>query len=99
MRTPANPLEPSASYCLTLPEVAALLRMDAELFRRKRAAMQAGGFPGPLDIPARQFVWSRAAVLAWVDRQTRSVDIAPDFAVDLAAAGDRLARQLRGVAA
>jgi predicted DNA-binding transcriptional regulator AlpA len=52
---------------LLAEEVARLLRLTPRVFRRRRAELEAAGFPPPLPgLPDR---WDRAAIEAWLDRQ------------------------------
>lgn len=43
---------------------------DGDALLRRRQALQAQGFPAPLPWSARPLKWSRAAVLAWAERQS-----------------------------
>ena len=58
--------------------VAQLLDLhDGDAFLRRRALMQAQGFPAPVDFIRRPRKWNRAAVLAWRDR-TADIHLPPD---------------------
>lgn len=52
---------------LTVEEVARVLRITPRTFRRRRAELQAGGFPAP--VPGLPDRWDRVAIEAWLDRQ------------------------------
>lgn len=53
------------SPVLTLAQLLQLLQISEATFNRRRAAMEAAGFPHRIPGLGR---WSRAAVIAWIDR-------------------------------
>jgi predicted DNA-binding transcriptional regulator AlpA len=79
----------TAPLVLTLDDLAAVLAMSPESFRRMRPALEAAGFPRRL--PHMGARWSRAAVEAWIARSGEP-PIAVDLTVDYQAEVLRLQR-------
>jgi hypothetical protein len=65
-------------HTLTLPDLLHELQLTEITFRRRRAAMEAAGFPRML--PGLGNRWSRRAVLAWIN-QSATVTHGNDNAV------------------
>lgn len=57
---------------ISADEIAALLNFKPANFRRRRGALIKAGMPRP--IPGGNNVWSRANVLAWIDRAGQFAD-------------------------
>lgn len=56
-----------AAATITAPELASLLGMATKTFNRHRQTLIAGGLPKPLPLPTPRKIWSRAAILNWID--------------------------------
>lgn len=72
------PKTPYISPTITGDEIAALLGVKPDTFRHRRAKLIAAGMPRPIPLPGMHARWSRANILAWIDRNADG-DLPPSF--------------------